>query len=57
MTNDTEKERDTDPEPPEDRHEQAGAEGRSKSPSSDKLPGVPADDNSPLGDTDQHSNA
>ena len=34
-----------------------GAEGGDDSPSVDKAPGVPAGDNSPLGDTDQHSTA
>ena len=29
----------------------------SESPSADKLPGAPADDDAPLGDTDQHSDA
>jgi hypothetical protein len=46
-----------DPETPEDRPDEPGAEGGSKSPSADKLPGAPADDDSPLGDTDQHSKA
>lgn len=44
-------------EPPEDRPEEPGAEGGADSPSADKLPGEPADDDSPLGDTDQHSDA
>lgn len=53
--------RDTEPErehaqAPEDRPEEPGAEGGSKSPAAHKLPGLPAsDDDSPLGDTDQHS--
>ncbi len=34
-----------------------GAEGGSDSKSADVPPGLPADDDSPLGDTDQHSNA
>ena len=42
-------------EAPEDRPEEAGARGGSKSPSADRLPAAPADDSSPLGDTDQHS--
>jgi hypothetical protein len=42
---------------PEDRDEEPGAEGGSQSPAADKLPGAPADDDSPLGDTDQHSDA
>jgi hypothetical protein len=40
---------------PEDRPEEPGAEGGSISPAADRLPGAPADDDSPLGDTDQHS--
>jgi hypothetical protein len=43
--------------PPEDRPEEPGAEGGSQSPSADKLPGAPADDDAPVGDTDQHSDA
>lgn len=43
-------------EAPEDRPGEPGAEGGSRSPTSDKLPGMPAaDDPSPVGDTDQHS--
>jgi hypothetical protein len=34
-----------------------GAEGGEQSPAADALPAEPADDDSPLGDTDQHSNA
>ena len=41
--------------PEEDRPGEPGAEGGSQSPAADKLPGAPADDDSPLGDTDQHS--
>jgi hypothetical protein len=42
--------------PPEDRPEEPGAEGGSQSPASDRLPGLPArEDESPVGDTDQHS--
>ena len=52
-----ENDRQVDGEPPEDREGEAGAEGGSESPSADQLPGTPADDDSPLGDTDQHSNA
>jgi len=44
-----------DAEAPEDRPDEPGAEGGSKSPSADKFPGMPADDDAPLGDTDQHS--
>ena len=41
---------------PEDQPEEPGAEGGSQSDSAEKLPGAPAeDDDSPLGDTDQHS--
>lgn len=32
-----------------------GAEGGDDSPSADRPPGLPADDGTPLGDTDQHS--
>jgi hypothetical protein len=42
---------------PEDEPDEPGAEGGSKSPSKDKLPGAPARDSSPIGDTDQHSQA
>lgn len=34
-----------------------GAEGGDESENKDTPPAVPADDDSPLGDTDQHSNA
>ena len=34
-----------------------GAEGGDESPAADAHPAQPADDDSPLGDTDQHSNA
>ena len=57
MHDETERDRARDSEAPEDRPEEPGAEGGSKSPAADKLPGAPADDDSPLGDTDQHSNA
>ena len=40
---------------PEDIPEEPGAEGGSESPAADKLPGAPAADDAPLGDTDQHS--
>jgi len=42
---------------PEDEHDrEGGAEGSSSA--AEKLPGMPAsDDDSPLGDTDQHSDA
>ena len=43
---------------PEDRPDEPGAEGGSGSESADKPPAVPArDDDSPVGDTDQHSDA
>jgi hypothetical protein len=43
-------------EAPEDRPGEPGAEGGSRRPTRDKLPGVPdRSDPSPLGDTDQHS--
>jgi len=42
-------------EPPEDRPEEPGAEGGSASPASDRPPALPSEDDSPLGDTDQHS--
>ena len=34
-----------------------GAEGGDESPAADAHPGRPSDDDSALGDTDQHSNA
>jgi hypothetical protein len=42
---------------PEDQPGEPGAEGGSQSPAADKLPGAPADDDSDVGDTDQHSSA
>lgn len=42
---------------PEDHPDEPGAEGGSTSEAADKLPGAPADEESPLGDTDQHSSA
>lgn len=47
----------TAPPAPEDQPGEPGAEGGSHSDAKDKLPGAPSDDDSPLGDTDQHSNA
>jgi hypothetical protein len=44
-------------ESPEDEPSEPGAEGGSESDAADALPGEPADDSSPLGDTDQHSDA
>lgn len=32
-----------------------GARGGERSPSADRFPAAPADDDTPLGDTDQHS--
>jgi hypothetical protein len=42
---------------PEDRPGEPGAEGGSQSPAADSLPGAPSDDDSDVGDTDQHSSA
>lgn len=42
---------------PEDQPGEPGAEGGSQSDAKDKLPAAPSDDDSPVGDTDQHSNA
>lgn len=47
----------TDPPTPEDRPDEPGAEGGSHSDAKDNLPGAPSDDDSPVGDTDQHSDA
>jgi hypothetical protein len=44
-----------EPQAPEDAPEQPGAQGGSDSPAADKLPGAPADDDSAVGDSDQHS--
>ena len=38
-------------------HGAPGAEGGDESPAADVHPGRPSDDDSELGDTDQHSNA
>ncbi len=43
-----------EPKAPEDRPGE-GAEGGSQSPAADQPPAVPSSDDSPLGDTDQHS--
>jgi hypothetical protein len=40
---------------PEDVPGEPGAEGGSGSDAADKLPAAPTDDDSPVGDTDQHS--
>lgn len=47
--------RDSEHRPPEDEPAEPGAEGGSQSPAADRLPALPADDETPLGDTDQHS--
>jgi hypothetical protein len=46
----------TQPDKPEDRPGEPGAEGGSGG-SADVPPAAPSDDDSPLGDTDQHSDA
>jgi hypothetical protein len=46
-----------DPAAPEDQPGEPGAEGGSQSDAKDKLPGAPSDDDSEVGDTDQHSSA
>jgi hypothetical protein len=56
MHENPEHEEDLEP-PPEDRPEEPGAEGGSASPAADQLPGLPSEDDSALGDTDQHSEA
>jgi hypothetical protein len=53
----SERTEDQEREAPEDRPEEPGAEGGSGSPQADQLPGAPADDDSEVGDTDQHSDA
>jgi hypothetical protein len=41
---------------PEDHPDEPGAEGGSRSPSADRIPGTPSEeDETPVGDTDQHS--
>ncbi len=42
---------------PEDRPDEPGAEGGSDSPAAGRPPAAPAEDDSALGDTDQHSSA
>jgi hypothetical protein len=44
-------------EAPEDRPDEPGAEGGSKSPAADTPGAVPSEDDSAVGDTDQHSDA
>jgi hypothetical protein len=46
----------TPPREDEDDENRPGAEG-GESESTDRPPGAPADDDAPLGDTDQHSSA
>lgn len=47
---------DESPDTPEDQQGEPGAEGGAQSPAADQLPGAPSkEDDSPLGDTDQHS--
>jgi hypothetical protein len=41
---------------PDDEDDETGAEG-GHSESTDRAPGAPADDDAPVGDTDQHSDA
>jgi hypothetical protein len=57
MQEKTEDENTPDRAAPEDQPSAPGAEGGSDSDTKDKLPGTPADDDTPVGDTDQHSNA
>jgi hypothetical protein len=40
---------------PEDQEDEPGAEGGAQSPAAAKPPGMPSDDDAPVGDTDQHS--
>ena len=40
---------------PEDRPDEPGAEGGADSPAADTPPALPSEDDSELGDTDQHS--
>jgi hypothetical protein len=44
-------------EEPEDQPDEPGAEGGSASPAADTPPALPSEDDSELGDTDQHSDA
>ena len=45
------------PRHPEAEYDQETASGGEDSPSADRPPALPADDDAPLGDTDQHSEA
>ena len=54
MAEHSERERD-EQRAPEDVPGEPGAEGGSQSPAADALPGMPTDDDSPVGDSDQHS--
>jgi len=57
MQDETENNETSDSAAPEDQPGEPGAEGGSSSDAKDKLPGAPADDDSEVGDTDQHSSA
>ena len=57
MQKKTADERTPDSAAPEEQPGETGAEGGSDSAAKDKPPSVPADDGSPVGDTDRHSNA
>lgn len=57
MQHETENNDTADSATPEDQPGEPGAEGGSRSDAKDKLPGAPADDDSEVGDTDQHSTA
>jgi hypothetical protein len=50
-----ERERSSDEPAPEDLPNEPGGEGGSKSPAADTPPALPSEDDSELGDTDQHS--
>lgn len=57
MQQETEHDDTPDSTPPADQPGEPGAEGGSDSDAKDKLPGAPSDDDSEVGDTDQHSSA
>jgi hypothetical protein len=46
-----------EPTSPEDRPDEPGAEGGARSPAADTPPAAPSDDDSAVGDTDQHSDS
>jgi hypothetical protein len=54
--NDHAKDHQDEQDAPEQETGEPGARGGSDSPSADRLPAAPSDDDTPLGDTDQHSN-